>query len=430
MAESIKFIESKNTKARAVLILAIVFALIFCWFAVSRQLGNMLAELTPTSAPNARQIAGTAVMLAPGDPLAKWLEAGVEKEVYSLEKIEKAVKLSEEAVRLSPYDFRWWVELGRSYEQAEHYEQAENAFKRAVELAPSYAFPQWQLGNFYLRQNRSDEAFTALQKATFDNLVYREQVFAIAWDYFDQDTAKVEAIAGDSPDVKTSLVKFYVAKERASDALRIWNSLSEEEKQANEPTGKLVAQVIYEKRFFRAANEFAKQVGIDPEAKIETISNGGFEKAIGEPKDTYFGWKLTRAEKLDIKTDSTQKKEGSRSLRVLFTGHSGVDLINHIWQVAAVNPNQKYRLKFWLKTENLKSAGTPMIEIVNANDDKIITTSKPFPTGSNDWQEITMDFTTPENCEGITIRTARAFCGEVCPIVGTFWYDDFSLSRL
>ena len=70
------------------------------------------------------------------------------------------------------------------------------------------------------------------------------------------------------------------------------------------------------------------------------------------------------------------------------------------------------------------------MEIYNANDDKNIITSKPFPTGKTDWQQIKMEFTTPANAEAVGIRTTRAFCGYECPIVGTFWYDDFKLEKI
>ena len=427
MAESINIIKSKNTKAKIILIAAIIFALVFGWFAVTRQLGNMLAELTSSSAANAAQTAGVAVNLAPRDPLARWLSANVEKNVLPAEKINDSLKSYEDVVRLSPFDFRWWIELGRAREEAEKYEEAEAALKRAVELAPGYVYPRWQLGNFYLRRDRSEEAFAELKKATVRNVVYRDQVYAIAWDYFDRDTARVEEIAGNSFENKLSLVKFYAVKERPEDSLRIWNKLSEEEKNRDPGYSKIVAQGLYDKRFYRSAIEFARQLGIDPDAKIAAVTNGGFEKPIADPKETYFGWKLSPAEKLEIKTDTTQKKEGARSLRIVFTGYSGTDLINHIWQAAAIESGKKYRLSFWLKTENLKSSGTPTLEIVNAGDDKIIIASKPFPTGSNNWQEITMDFAAPENSEGIFIRMARAYCGEVCPIVGTIWVDDFKI---
>ena len=42
---------------------------------------------------------------------------------------------------------------------------AEKAYRRAVEIAPDYTYPHWQIGNFYLRRNQSDEAFAELKKA-------------------------------------------------------------------------------------------------------------------------------------------------------------------------------------------------------------------------------------------------------------------------
>jgi hypothetical protein len=429
VAELIKSIESKTTAARVISAAAIVFTLVFGWFAVSRQLGNMLAELTLPTAPNARQIAEVAVDFAPRDPLARWLASSVATDRSGARNAENALAVPEDVVRLSPNDFRWWIELGRARERAEQYEQAETAFRRAAQLAPTYVYPRWQLGNFYLRRDRGDEAFAELKKAVADNIVYREQVYSTAWDYFDGDTAKIEEIAGGSADAKISLIKFYVGKNRSNDALRIWNTLSDEEKRTDPVYARLIGQLLYEKRFFRSAVAFAAQNGIDPESRVETITNGGFEKPIGDPNETYFNWKVSPAEKLEIKIDPTQKKEGARSLRVLASGYAGVDLINHIWQITAIEPNVEYRLRFAVKTENLKSAGTPTVEIVNANDDKIIVSSKPFPGGSNDWQETTLDFTTPGGAEGIVIRTARAFCGENCPMTGTFWLDDFRISR-
>jgi hypothetical protein len=95
-----------------------------------------------------------------------------------------------------------------------------------------------------------------------------------------------------------------------------------------------------------------------------------------------------------------------------------------------VEPKTRYRLRFFVRTENLKSAGGLMVEIINANDDKSIAQTKPFQMSTNDWQEVTVEFTTPEATEGIQIRTIRSYCGDSCPITGTFWYDDFDLTRL
>ena len=71
------------------------------------------------------------------DPATRWLAATNEKEKFSPESVDKATLLFEDVVRRSPNDYRWWIELGRSYEQAERIDDAEAAFRRAVELAPS-----------------------------------------------------------------------------------------------------------------------------------------------------------------------------------------------------------------------------------------------------------------------------------------------------
>ena len=71
----------------------------------------------------------------------------------------------------------------------------------------------------------------------------------------------------------------------------------------------------------------------------------------------------------------------------------------------------------------------PQLQVINANNDKIITLSAPFPTGTNDWQEISIDFTAPGDCNGIVILTVRGFCGENCPLAGTIWYDDFRIVK-
>ncbi len=422
-------INSKNVKSRLVLVGVIIFALLFGWFAIRWQLGSMMARLTMPDNSNASQSADIAADLAPADPVAKWLTASIKLNDSSPDHIDSAIKQFEETVRLSPQDYRWRIELGRAYEQTEKTEQAEIEFKRALELAPTYAFPRWHLGNFYLRQNRIDDAFAELRKAAESNRTYREQVFSLAWDYFDKDPAKVEQLTSDNVDSRANLALFFAARGRAADALRVWNSLSETDKAANPDTAKSIALGLFTQRHFPQALEFARQLGIDADARPEAVTNGGFERLINSQDDSRFGWQINRTDsKIDVSTDGSVKREGARSLKVSFRNYIKSDLYA-IFQTVAVEPSKNYRLSFWVRTEGLKSSGGPLLEIVNANDDKPITTSKQFQTGTNDWEQYSADIKTPENCSGITIRTARAFCGDQCPITGVFWYDDFEISR-
>ncbi len=382
----------------------------------------MMAELASPSDFNAQATAQTALNLSPSDPATNWLSATAVKD----DKI--ALKTYEKIVQLSPNDFRWWIELARSREQLEDFAGSEKAFLRAVEIAPNYSFPHWQLGNFYLRRSDEKKAFGEFQKAAAGSFEYRDQVFSTLWEFYDKDTAKLEQIVVDNPQAKASLAKFYAVKERAIDSLRIWNTLTNEQKTENKIFSELILQAFYEKKFYRTAVEFASGPGKESEAKAETVQNGGFESPIKDAAETLFGWRYTPTEKFDVKLDSSSKKEGNRSLRLLFTGFANVEIKN-LRQYVTVESGKRYRLTFWLRTENLKSAGTPNLEIANANDDKIITSTNPFPTGTNDWQQLKLDFTAPTNAEAVELRTGRGFCGNNCPIFGSVWYDGFVIGR-
>lgn len=430
MNETRTLVKTNTTPVRIVLILTIVAAVMFAWFAIRWQLGNMLAELTPVTQADAKEIGEAASMLAPRDPLAKWLVASTEKEQFAAENLERSVELFEEAVRLSPNDYRWWIEFGRALEQSEKPEKAELAFRQAIVVAPAYSFPQWQIGNFYLRQNRAEEAFAELRKVTEKNSAYREQVFALAWDYFDNDPATVERLSADAPDVRASLALFYTVKNKPRDALRIWNTLSPDEKKAHSEIAAAIAQRLFDSRSHREGLVFARETGVDADAAPETITNAGFEKFIGEYGDTYFGWRVFRNDpKLDIMPDSSVKAEGTRSLKLTFRNYAKPQLYN-IAQIVTVEPLAAYRLTFKVRTENLRSGGTPVLEVVNARDSSLLGASAPFAAGSSDWQEIAFDFTVPGDAESIEIRTTRQYCGDECPIAGIVWYDDFMVTRL
>ena len=429
MTKDLIVLDPKNLRSRLLLIGAILFAIALAWFGIRWQLGDMLANLTPTSDPNASSIATLAERLAPADPLASWLGASTGDDLPA-DSNGSAVERFEQTVRLAPFDYRWRVDLGRALEQDDKLDRAEAEFKRAVELAPSYAYPRWHLGNFYLRQNLTDEAFAQLKKATDNNTEYREQVFSMAWDYFGKDAAQVENLAGDLPGTRAGLALFFAARGRAADSLRNWNLLSDRDKAANSTIGQSIALGLYQQRHFTQALEFSKLNGNDAGANPGAVTNAGFESAIGDAENSRFGWQVMRNDpKIEVSTDAKVKQQGERSLRVTFRSFTKPALVN-IVQIIVVEPKTRYRLRFFVRTENLKSAGGPMLEVVNGNDDKSIVQSKPFQMGTNDWQEVTVDFITPENCDGIQIRTIRSYCGESCPITGTFWYDDFELAKL
>ncbi len=422
-------LDSKSTVGRIAVAAAIILALAFIWFGVRWQIGNMLAELTSPNQDDALDIGNFAAGLSPNDPLPKWLIAAKQKQTFSPENTQISLGNFKEVVRLSPNDFRWWIELGRAFEQAGMTNEAEGALIKSALLAPNYTFPRWQLGNFYLRQKRSDEAFAELLKAADKSSAYREQIFSLAWDYFDKDPQKVEQLTGDSPEIRVSLAEFYATRSSPKNALRIWDTLDDQQKTVNSTAGKKIAKILTDKLFFNEAVEFARQSGTDINARTEAVTNGDFESSIAEGEESLFGWKVNRTiGGVDTSPDSTTKHKGSGSIKTTFRTFNKPALYTLV-QPVSLDPSGKYRLSFWVRTENLKSGGPPFLEIASCANDKVVAASEPFPTGTNDWREISVDFTVPETCFGVVLRTVRFYCGEQCPMTGTFWYDDFKIAR-
>ena len=114
-------------------------------------------------------------------------------------------------------------------------------------------------------------------------------------------------------------------------------------------------------------------------------------------------------------------------MRLVFQSKAKADF--GLSQLVIVEPGRQYDLEGFLKTSKLESAGTPIVEIVDATDGSIVGTSQPAPAGDNDWQAIAITFKTSPKTEAIGIRLNRATCGDNtdCPIFGTLWYDDFNL---
>jgi Flp pilus assembly protein TadD len=159
-------------------------------------IGNTLAEYFDPAANNL-QVAEMAASLAPDDPLTHWRLAQVSLKNLPLDQQAQALAQFEKAVALSPNDYRFWVALGTASEQAGNRDRAEQALKKAVELAPSYAYPHWYLGNLLLRSSRYDEAFVELRRAAEADAELQTQQFNLVWEVYKPDPEALKRAIGD-----------------------------------------------------------------------------------------------------------------------------------------------------------------------------------------------------------------------------------------
>ena len=432
--DQLKLIDTRTPLVRVALALPVLLALVCSWYAGRWYFGNTIAEFTPGVELGAMDSARTAMSLAPNDPLSHWSAGQVELREFTPEHLAQAVKYFEEAASLSPNDYRLWMDLGRARERAGDAAGSEKAFRRAVELAPNYSSPRWYLGNQLLRQGRSDEAFVELRRAGETDERLRPQIFNLAWRVYGEDVGQVERAVGDSAASRTDLAVYLIGQGRVDEALRIWSSLSPAEKKEQRATGDaLIKALVAAKRYravLAASRDLAPQDANLPQA--EHFFNAGFETDAAPVVANVFGWQVDPQSEAQIAIDPHTSHQGARSLRVIFNAPTKLDFHN-IAQLVVVEPSTAYHFECYVIARNLRTAGAPTVEIIDAADEKtVLGTSQPLAIDNTEWQRITIDFKTGDKTEAVTVRTDRASCGPkmaVCPIMGMVWYDDFNLQR-
>ncbi|HYY42869.1 MAG TPA: hypothetical protein VE775_09075, partial [Pyrinomonadaceae bacterium] len=145
---------------------------------------------------------------------------------------------------------------------------------------------------------------------------------------------------------------------------------------------------------------------------------------------TWYGWQVAPPAQTQINLDERQKHGGARSLRIVFNA-SGPLNFQHVSQLVVVAPQTRYRLSYFVRTEDLRGASTVLTEVVDAVDQtRVLATSPPVANGASDWQEVALDFTTGAQVEAVVVRLNRPPCAQaICPLFGKVWYDDFNLQR-
>jgi tetratricopeptide (TPR) repeat protein len=429
LPEQLIHIDPRKKLTLLVTILVLALAVVWSVFIVRWYVGNTLAEyLNPDE--NGADMVRLAVSLAPNDPLSHWSLGDFTEKKLPPDQIVQAVKEYEKAVSLSPNDYRFWMAFGRALEQNGETERGEKALRRAVELAPSYAYPHWYLGNLLLRSSRYEEGFAELQRASDANTDLRPQLFNLAWEVYRDDVEAMKAAVGKSGEVRAQFALNLMNRGRIDDGLKVWGSLSEAEKRANRVTAEsMLNSLITNLRFNQAA---AVWNDILPNQSYRVVServlDGSFEDKLAHSAKNMFGWQVQSLQQAQVAIDPNVGHTGSRSLRILFQVRANLDS-PRVSQLMLVQPNTQYELECYLKTQNLESAAMPILTITDPTDNAMLAQSPAAPTGKNDWQRVAMPFKTGPKTEAIVLRVGRASCGEntVCPMFGTIWYDDFSL---
>jgi Tfp pilus assembly protein PilF len=335
------------------------------------------------------------------------------------------------AVEVEPYDFRYWMELGRVLEAAGDTQNAEKALRRAVDLAPAYSHPRWQYGNVLLREGRIAEAFAELARAAEADSNMQAPVFGLASQVFGDDPTQIGKALG-SGALRLQFALSLIKAGKPDQALAVVQSVSASDRKAQSEAIDEIGTAFIASHYYHAALSLLRDSADTTELPVpEQFWNGGFEAAVADKDEKPFHWLIESASQAQIGIDNTRPHSGQKSLRIVFKSSNKLENIP-ISQTVIVEPDTQYRLQFYVRTESLNTASSPVLVIKDLAG-QTLASSGELPSGTNDWQSVNITFKSKPKEDGILISFYREPCDNrdpVCPIFGSVWYDDFNLQRI
>ena len=430
MPQELIQLNTRRIVIRLFLMALLIAAGVWSYYVVRWYIGNTLAEyFEPTG--NNLQVAEMAASLAPDDPLTHWRLAQVSLKNLPLDQQAQALGEFEKAVRLSPNDYRFWVALGTASEQAGDRARAEEALKRAVELAPSYAYPHWYLGNLLLRSGRYDEAFVELRRASEADAELQAQQFNLVWEVYKAEPEALKNALGENSTSRAKFALYLLGRQEFEAGLRMWDTLSPDEKQTNKESGEaMVGNLLSSFRYHDAVRVWNDLVGdTNNRVEIGRVFDGGFDDA---SRYSPFTWQVQPVPQVQIGIDPTRSHSGASSLRLIFNVRVNIENIN-VAQLVPVAPGTEYDVEFYVRSEKLETGGPTVVQIVDPTTSGVIVMSPGATIGDSDWNRVALSFKTGDKTEAVLIKIERPSCGTkeapICPIFGSVWYDDFSFKR-
>lgn len=433
MPQELLQLNTRRIAVRVLLLVLLLAAAVWSYSVIRWYAGNTMADYVDPSANNLR-VAQMAASLAPDDPLTRWRLAQATQKNLPLDQQVQAISEYEKAVSLSPNDYRFWMALGTASEQAGDRVKAERALKQAVALAPAYAYPRWYLGNLLLRTGRYDEAFVELRIASEADVEFQPQQFNLIWEIYGADPEGSKKAVGESSVTRAKFALYLVGREKYEEGLRLWDSLSADDKRANKETAETMVNSLVTKWRYHDALKVWNDIAPNEKfrAEVGSVFDPGFEEASSYGSEATFGWQVTQVPQVQVGIDNVKSHSGINSLRLAFQVRSNIEDIN-VAQLVPVAANTEYDFEFYISTEKLETGGPTLVQIVDPTTSGVLVTSPGAPGGTSDWTRVALTFKTGDKTEAVLIRIVRPSCGTkeapVCPIFGSVWYDDFSIKR-
>ena len=205
------------------------------------------------------------------------------------------------------------------------------------------------------------------------------------------------------------------------ESLMVWQAMTAIAEPEKEIALRVAHFLLNHKRINPSVNIWQKYTG------SAGLTNPGFEKSV---TGLGFDWRHwgEKDGNWELKRVYNEAIEGNYSLKIKFHGQENVSF-QHLFQIFAVNPQEKYRMTYAWKSKGITTDEGPFVEIIGYDTQGLYLTG-PMITGSNGWHEESIVFEAPTDSWAAVVRLRRrASMRFDSKIRGTVWLDNFRLEK-
>jgi len=335
------------------------------------------------------------------------------------------------AIDLSPYDYRPHLLLSVIQENQGNLQAAEESARAALNLVPGNLQAHWQLGALLLRRGNLAGSLEQFHAAAAGHTAYLQPALNLVWSESGKYLDAVRAVTPDNAKDKLALARFLLEQSRPSESAAIFREIDRDAVLADRDAAQYLNRLIGAGHVSLAHDLWSgllEQGREGPEEWTNLIWNGGFESDI-LVDFAQFDWSIQPSNYARISIDSRTSHTGRRSLSVDFIGRETTRLEGEIQQRILVRPGARYRLQYYIKTQDLVAPEGPRVVVSGTTWQQWIVASEPARAGSSDWRPGTVEFSASSPAVIVAIQQKPRYSYED-PTHGTVWFDDFKLEKI
>jgi len=405
---------------RQLLFVAAVFVLVGLYLGLSLRAYLATRMTAVPDVPNLQK----AIRLEPAN--AEYRELLGRNLESSAANLDDAISTYRIAVRLNPYEARYWLDLAGAYQVVGRTGEQEQSVERAVEADPTTPHVAWEAANFFLVQGDQGKALRHFRVVLANDPEMVDAALQLCWRATGDANQILDQALPPRPDLYLSFLRLLVSKQEVAAAENVWGHLIGLQQTFPPKLAFPYFRLLIAKQEVAAAQTAWRQLAsVNPflqaylPSRENLIVNGGFEENV---LNGGFDWWDEANPHATLAIDTDVFHGGTRSLSVTFDGQNPPEA--GIVKFIPVRPNTEYEFSAESRTEDLDTASGPRFAITDAytNSQYVLTDDT---LGSNPWRLEEARFQTGPDTKLLLLKIVRQ---PSAPLIrGKLWIDDLRL---